>query len=709
MDIQELLPRLQGVKGGGSQYYARCPAHDDKHQSLSISTGDDGRILLKCQAGCSIHDITAAMGIGLMDLFPAKQEPAKPGVLNSGEAEKGKTLVATYNYTDEPGKLLYQKLRYKLPDGGKTFSIRRPDGKGGWIYKDVMQGVTEVLYNLPEVVKADTVYIVEGEKDVETLRKHSLTATCNTHGAGPCKWKSHLSQWFKGKTVIILPDNDDVGRQHANEVARNLHGVADSIKVLDLNGIYELPEHGDITDTFEYPGKHGAEDLKQQDQMTFDALKLLVEETAEYEPSREIPLPTDYSDTGNVERDAPRWEPPIPFDTLDTPSFPTESLPGPVAAFVEALAESTQTPEEMSAILSLGVLATAFQRRYTVEVTADWHEPLCLYPVAVAPPGERKTAVISALMRPVYEYEAMRRELEAAEIAQNQAERAMLEKSLAAAQGAATKMPSKGKSIDKESARQEALSLAAQLAEFKDLHPFRLLADDTTPEKLVDIMDTQGGCITVTSAEGGVFDSIAGRYDKGANFDIYLKGHAGDSISVDRIGRKSNYIKSPRLTMILTIQPEVLNGLMRNATFKGRGLCGRFLYSICKSKVGHRNSTPPEVPQAVKERYDQFVRRILSGDDSGVIRLSAEARKLQVEYMDIVERRLDGEWEHLRDWAGKLVGAMVRIAALIHASEVDAPSEAPIGPETSRRQSRLRNTWVSTPLPHIRPWEPMKP
>ena len=114
------------------------------------------------------------------------------------------------------------------------------------------------------------------------------------------------------------------------------------------------------------------------------------------------------------------WEKPIPFDEIQTPDFPVEALPGPLGAFVECLAESTQTPEEMGGTLSLGVLATAFQRRYEVEVTRDWREPLCLYSSAVAPPGERKSAVISALNKPIYEYEAEVRAAEAAEIAQNQ-------------------------------------------------------------------------------------------------------------------------------------------------------------------------------------------------------------------------------------------------------------------------------------------------
>lgn len=371
----------------------------------------------------------------------------------------------------------------------------------------------------------------------------------------------------------------------------------------------------------------------------------------------------------------PEWDKPIPFSALNTPDFPVESLPGAVGAFVEQLAESTQTPEEMAGVLSLGILATAFQSRYEVEITPDWREPLCLYPVAVAPPGERKSAVIAALCAPAYEYEAQRREQEAAEIAQNQTERALLEKALQAAQNAAAN----GKG-DLAAKRQEALDLSTQLANFKEVHPYRLMVDDTTPEKLVDMMELQGGNITVASAEGGLFDSIAGRYDRAANFDIYLKGHAGDTISVDRIGRKSNYIAKPRLTMLLTIQPSVLHGLMENATFRGRGLCGRFLYAMCKSKVGRREVSPAPISASAKAAYRQFVRRILADQRGGVVRLSHEANAIREEYQRHIEKKLGGEWEHMRDWGGKLVGAMARIAALLHLSGFSA--DVPMSAET---------------------------
>lgn len=373
--------------------------------------------------------------------------------------------------------------------------------------------------------------------------------------------------------------------------------------------------------------------------------------------------------------DTQEWGEPVPFDTTQTPDFPVDALPAPVATFVEALAESTQTPIGMGGVLSLGVLATAFQSKYTVQITPDWREPLCLYTVSVAPPGERKSAVISALNGPVNEYEAEQRELEAAEIAQNETERDLLEKALMAAKTSAVK----GKG-NFEAKKQEALDLSAQLANFKDLHHFRLLVDDTTPEKLVDLMDQQNGSITVCSAEGGVFDAIAGRYDRSGNFDVYLKGHSGDSITVDRIGRKPNHIPHPRLTMILTIQPSVLHGLMDNATFRGRGLCGRFLYSMCESKVGHREISPAPIPGNVRSDYRLFVRQILSTQGSGIVRLSPDADEIRKEYQGFVEAKLGDEWEHMRDWGGKLVGAMVRIAALLHLSSFSA--DVPISAET---------------------------
>lgn len=229
MDIFEILNRLEGVKGGGGQWSARCPAHDDRHNSLSLSVGADGRVLLRCHAGCHAGDITAALGLTVRDLF-ADRPPVRP------------RAAAVYDYRDDAGKLLAQKLRY--PD--KRFAWRRPAGGGQWVYD--RKGLPNRLYVAGEL--GGLVHIVEGEKDADSF--HAQLGGCavsGADGAGPGKWRREYTEQLRGLPVVILPDNDAVGRAFAQETAAALHGAARSVRVADLAGIWpDIPEHGDLSD-----------------------------------------------------------------------------------------------------------------------------------------------------------------------------------------------------------------------------------------------------------------------------------------------------------------------------------------------------------------------------------------------------------------------------------------------------------------------------
>jgi hypothetical protein len=149
-------------------------------------------------------------------------------------------IVATYDYVDEHGELLYQVCRLDP----KTFRQRRPEGQG-WSWS--VKGVRQIPYRLPQVLaaiaKGETIYIVEGEKDADNLAREGACATCNPMGAG--KWSDGLSEPFRGADVVILPDNDDAGHHHALNVAANLKPVARSVRVLDLP---DLPPKGDVSD-----------------------------------------------------------------------------------------------------------------------------------------------------------------------------------------------------------------------------------------------------------------------------------------------------------------------------------------------------------------------------------------------------------------------------------------------------------------------------
>lgn len=143
-----------------------------------------------------------------------------------------------YDYVDEHGELLFQVVRQP----GHKFVQRKPAGSG-WEYR--VRGVRLVPYRLPELLMRpdETVYIAEGEKDVDNLRASGLLATCNSGGAG--KWRREHSQHLAGRHVVILPDNDEPGRDHAKRVAESLQGVAASVCVVELPN---LPPKGDASD-----------------------------------------------------------------------------------------------------------------------------------------------------------------------------------------------------------------------------------------------------------------------------------------------------------------------------------------------------------------------------------------------------------------------------------------------------------------------------
>lgn len=202
---------------------ARCPCHDDKKQSLSIGRGQKG-IVLKCQAGCDTRDVIARVGLKPRDLFFDAQPTDRP------------QIVAVYNY---PGGV--QKLR----KSDKSFSWRRPDGKGGWIYN--RQGVQHSLYVSGEI--SGLVAVVEGEKDADSLHRLGWDAVSGEDGAGPGKWRKEYTEQLRGQTVCIFSDNDEVGKAYAQETAAALHDVAKSVQVFDLSTVWpEIPEHGDISD-----------------------------------------------------------------------------------------------------------------------------------------------------------------------------------------------------------------------------------------------------------------------------------------------------------------------------------------------------------------------------------------------------------------------------------------------------------------------------
>ena len=228
--FQTVLTRLTELNGHpavqkGEWWMTNCPVHDDHTPSLGLKETADG-VAIKCFAECKRHDILRKLKLTAEDLKTQKSQSQ---------------IKVVYPYHDEDGTLLYEAIRYEP----KAFRQRKPDGRGGYVWS--MKDVKRVPYQLPDLLAAvsggKVIYIVEGEKDADALRALGLAATTNSGGAG--KWLSTFSAYLQGAFVVILPDNDEPGTKHAEQVAHSLVGSAKEIRILALP---QLPPKGDVSD-----------------------------------------------------------------------------------------------------------------------------------------------------------------------------------------------------------------------------------------------------------------------------------------------------------------------------------------------------------------------------------------------------------------------------------------------------------------------------
>jgi DNA primase len=223
--FEDLIARLQ-AKRVGSTWMAKCPAHDDRNPSLSINQ-KNGKILVKCFAGCEQQQVIAALTV--------------LGLWESISLSFDQRFERVYQYSDEYGNPLYEVVRLHSP---KEFRQRYADNGGRYTWK---KHPRQVLYRLREVLESPVVFVVEGEKDVETLRANGFAATTNAGGA-KAPWLPQYTDALRGREVIIIPDNDSPGWSRAKTIAASLLGHAGQIIV--LNDIHNDLGVKDITDWF---------------------------------------------------------------------------------------------------------------------------------------------------------------------------------------------------------------------------------------------------------------------------------------------------------------------------------------------------------------------------------------------------------------------------------------------------------------------------
>jgi 5S rRNA maturation endonuclease (ribonuclease M5) len=212
-----------------------CPIrlHRKVHHCVTVDTAQNLFHCNDCDKGGSIID-----WIALKENITAAEALRKLGGGRNGSKPEW-NIVATYDYTDENGALLFQCVRLDP----KAFRQRRPDGNGDWIWN--LRGVRRVPYRLPEVIKAQVVCVAEGEKNSDDLRKLGFTATTNPMGAG--KWRDEYSETLRDKDVLIfgdVGDPDKAGERHTEAVIQSLTGKARSIKRVTLpDGFHDVSDY----------------------------------------------------------------------------------------------------------------------------------------------------------------------------------------------------------------------------------------------------------------------------------------------------------------------------------------------------------------------------------------------------------------------------------------------------------------------------------
>lgn len=256
MEYNEFLKHfdLNGATPRNNTINVRCPCHNDKKASLSISQGRNNRIILNCHAGCNYKNILSEVGLTEEDLFNDGRTKQKNTWRDKIASRVDRPIDAVYDYKDANGKYLYSKIRFI----GKHIRYAVIDKKNDSFTMEKPKGVYS-LYNLPAAIRAIKkgypVYITEGEKDVNTLKDLGFTAV--TAGS-VSDWRSEFAHYFTGARVVILPDNDAPGLELKDKILKSLRAFAHSIKVV----ITSQAEHGDVTDYLEAEG-HSKEDLKK--------------------------------------------------------------------------------------------------------------------------------------------------------------------------------------------------------------------------------------------------------------------------------------------------------------------------------------------------------------------------------------------------------------------------------------------------------------
>lgn len=545
----------------------------------------------------------------------------------SSTGPAGYREVERYPYVDRNGNLLFEVLRYHNSDGQKTFRQCRPDGRGGVIFN--LEGINRVPYRLPKVLDAETVYLPEGEKDVHTLEGWGLIASCNPGGSGSSHLYRNWTEYFRGRHVVILPDNDGPGKKHAAAVAEALLAVAASIRILELPN---LPEKGDVTDWRDEVG------TKEQF-LQLVGIAPVMDELALLELRARWGLTDEKSHRSRAEASSD-WQKPEPIQSELPPveAFSEDLLPDSFRPLVEDVTERMQVPMDYPAVVMALCLAGAVNRRAVITPKVNdigWKVVPNLYGGIVAPPGFMKSPVIQAVTRPLRQIqEEWRADYEDA-IDSYEREKEESELRIAAWKEQYKAASKKGTA---------APDRPEDSLEEPKLH--RLIVNDATFESLHEIMNANPAGLFVIRDELTGWWATLDRQGREQERAFFLEAWNGDSsFSIDRIGRGHIHVGACCLSMLGGIQPGRLRSYMVDALRDGPsndGLIQRFQLLVFPDAPQDWEYVDRAPNPIAEERAASILRALLEMDAEcpTQFRFDTNAQGLFIEWLPELEAKI---------------------------------------------------------------------
>ena len=646
------IPELWLLLGLDGEPAKSCRVPWRKDQNPSGSLYDDGR---RFHDHATNEDFDApdflarARNLSLKDAIAEFKRLA--GVEDSAPAapparsNMSPRIVATYDYRDQAGQLLFQVVRFDP----KTFRQRRPDptARDGWNWK--LEGARRVLYRLPEVLSAiaagEPVFVVEGERDVQALVTHGFAATCNPGGAG--KWLDDYTATLRGADVVLIADKDEPGLKHVQLVAGKLHGTAKTLRIVELPDFNGQPVK-DAADYF----TAGA---------TAEEFRAVVTQAVPFAP------PARPQEVSNALPALPEEDEP------EAAPFPVDALPPTMALLVSAVARCERVPLALPGVCALGVVSAALGAGLEVVSGPNRATRGNLFLLASAESGSGKSETFRLVAAPLVEYQQRQLEVWKEKTSpQLQSEIRVLDKEMASLEKKAAKSSDPMErdrlvgELEYKLARKDDLTRKAAL-------PCTIAQDVTTERLAVLLRDNREVVFSASADARKLVDNLLGRYNPGKTTDesLYLSAFSGDFVRVDRQGRDAVVLNHPCLALCWFVQPDLLGTMLGEESLSASGFLPRLL--LC-----HTHATPrriegeAQVSDHTRGQWAQLVTDLIAtfhdAENPHRIAAAPEAAALLTQFHNHVVDRRAVDLADVGAFAARYAEQAWRVAVVLHAA-----------------------------------------